>query len=120
MNNNRHTLNPFLAAPVGQLRPLVQSYVDVLGATLPSPLPDPNTGPVQHFEVNIGDATIGLNEIFAPGQVNYVWLVTKDIEGLKSKIQDSCGAWTIQPNPNSPVLHATDPAGVHWVIQPEQ
>lgn len=120
MNNNRHTLNPFLAVPVGKLRPLVQSYIDVLGATLPSPLPDPNTGPVQHIEVNIGDATIGLNEIFPPGSVNYVWLVTKDIEGLKDKILNSCGAWELQDNGNSPVLHAKDPAGVLWIIQPEQ
>jgi uncharacterized glyoxalase superfamily protein PhnB len=116
--NTRHTLNPFLA--VMDADDIIQSYVAVLGAELTRRLPA--TGrPVIHAEIKIGDATIGLTEALPPG--NYVWMVTPDVECLKSQLEASGGAWKVTsppretPDGESLIMHATDRSGATWIFQ---
>ena len=116
--STRHTLNPFLA--VKDADSLIQSYVAGLGAELTRRLPATG-GPVVHAEVKVGDATIGLTEELPPG--NYVWMVTPDVDYLKTKIEDSGGAWKITsapretPDGESLIMHATDLSGATWIFQ---
>ncbi|HXD34963.1 MAG TPA: hypothetical protein VN643_27835 [Pyrinomonadaceae bacterium] len=116
--NAHHTLNPFLA--VKDADGLIQSYVAVLGAELTRRLPA--TGrPVVHAEVKIGDATIGLSEKLPAG--NYVWMITPDVNYLKTRIDGSGSAWKITSPPTettdgeSIIMHATDLSGATWIFQ---
>jgi uncharacterized glyoxalase superfamily protein PhnB len=115
--NAHHTLNPFLF--VKDADALIQSYVSVLGAELTRRVPA--TGrPVVHAEVRIGDATIGLTEELDPG--NYVWMITPDVNYLKTRI-DGSDAWKITsapretPDGESLIMHATDLSGATWIFQ---
>ena len=116
--NARHTLNPFLA--VMDADDIIQSYVAVLGAELTRRVPAYGR-PVVHAEVKIGDATIGLTEELPPG--NYVWMVTPDVDSLKTKIEGSGGAWKVTsppretPDGESLIMHATDRSGATWIFQ---
>jgi uncharacterized glyoxalase superfamily protein PhnB len=116
--NAHHTLNPFLV--VKNADDLIQSYITVLGGELIRRLPA--TGyPVNHAEVKIGDATIGLTEALQPGA--YVWMITPDVNDLKSKIDASGGTWKITSplketlDGESIIMHATDLSGATWIFQ---
>jgi uncharacterized glyoxalase superfamily protein PhnB len=113
-----HTVNPFLA--VKNADALIWSYTKFLGGELTRRLPE--TGyPVIHAEVKIGDAVIGLTEALPPG--NYVWMITPDVDGLKSAFDASPGVWTITspprctPDGESRIMHATDLSGATWIFQ---
>ena len=111
--NSHHTLNPFVSVTNG--RNLINSCVSVLGGTETEIVMQGDR--IAHAEVQVGDATIGITEILP--HANYVWLITADIDALKARIDTPGSGWKFLPtDPKSPILHALDPAGIAWIIQP--
>ena len=110
-----HSLGPYLSVRNADV--LLRSYERVLGGVLTKR--EPSSGPVARAEMRLGDSVITLTEELPQG--NYVLFFTNDINSLETKICEPGSGWSVISRPQRHdsflVMHATDPAGVTWIVQ---
>jgi len=108
-------LNPYVADPDAWT--LLDSYVAVLGGEVVD-RETTEAGGIARAVVKVGDASLAMTDQLPV--TRYVLVNTLDLDGISDRIGGAAD-WTITQPPSSrgsfTVMHATDPAGITWIIQ---
>lgn len=112
---------------VGVTPPAIFPVEYLLGAVVSGWIVAHN-GELQHGEIQIGNATIGLTEqlpvVTEPAaNRSYVWMLTSDVDALEAKMVPGRGfTVTVEPHntPESRLMHAIDESGTTWIFQQDR